>query len=134
MSRSDSMTETGTGLAGVDYDSLTGLSGMNRFFELAPLKRDEYLAEGKDPVAVYFDLNGMKEFNMKFGFAEGDKLIRAMADVLIKHFGRECCGRFGGDRFTVVSCEDRIAEQIKAVFDPDCILNPGKVCDSSFAL
>lgn len=126
MSHSDSMTETGTGLAGVDYDSLTGLSGMNRFFELAPLKRDEYLAEGKDPVAVYFDLNGMKEFNMKFGFAEGDKLIRAMADVLIKHFGRECCGRFGGDRFTVVSCEDRIAEQIKAVFEECLSINEGK--------
>ena len=28
----------------------------------------------------------------------------------------------------------RLMGQIKAVFDPDCILNPGKVCDSSFAL
>ena len=28
----------------------------------------------------------------------------------------------------------RLMGEIKAVFDPDCILNPGKVCDSAFSV
>ena len=28
----------------------------------------------------------------------------------------------------------RLMGEIKAVFDPDCILNPGKVCNSAFSV
>ncbi len=106
--------------------SLTGLPDMNAFFDRAPLRRDEFLAEGKKPIVVFFDFNGMKDFNMKFGFAEGDKLIRAMAEVLKKHFGVENCAHIGGDRFAAIDCETGIEDRLRTLFDDCLCINEGK--------
>ena len=83
------------------YDDLTGLPGMNNFFRLAESRKAGLIAEGRQAVLLFFDFNGMKNYNIRFGFAEGDRLILAMAEILKSHFGRENCARFGGDRFAV---------------------------------
>lgn len=49
------------------------------------------------------DLCGMKYFNRKYSFAEGDNLLRSFADILKLYFGNENCSRFGSDHFCVIT-------------------------------
>lgn len=103
----------------VHTDDLTGLPNQRYFFELAVQERDRLLALGKHPVILYFNLVGMKHFNRQYGFAEGDKLIKEMAQILTRHYGNELTSRFGQDHFAVVSDEYRLEERLERVFE-DC--------------
>ncbi|ETP73274.1 diguanylate cyclase (GGDEF) domain-containing protein [Lachnospiraceae bacterium JC7] len=101
------------------YDYLTGLPNMTYFFELAAHGKKVMVENGLRPVMLYLDLTGMKLFNQKHGFSEGDKLIREVADVLKNHFSTENCGRFGGDHFAVYASldnlEDRLNDMLKDI-------------------
>ncbi|WP_081832740.1 sensor domain-containing diguanylate cyclase [Oribacterium sp. P6A1] len=94
------------------YDYLTGLPSMTYFFELAANGKDRMLEKGERPVMLYVDLTGMKLFNQKYGFKDGDKLIKGVADVLKKHFSTENCGRFGGDHFAIYTSLDDLEERL----------------------
>ena len=98
------------------YDYLTGLPSMTYFFQLAEAYRNEMLEQGIQPVLVYLDLNGMKFYNRKYGFAEGDILLRGFANILKKHFSNESCSRFGADHFTIMTREEGLEEKLKAIF------------------
>ena len=108
------------------YDYLTGLPGMNYFFELAESGRDEYVRKGENPALLFFDFNGMKKYNIQYGFSEGDKLIREMAGVLVRHFTSENCCRFGGDRFAVYTNDIDLEDRLKQIFEECRGLNDGK--------
>ena len=71
------------------YDNLTGLPSMSYFFDLAEAGRDRVRENGGTPVLMYVDFSGMKFFNTKYGFLEGDKLLRAFAKILADTFGNE---------------------------------------------
>ena len=94
------------------YDPMTGLPGVNYFFELGDAAFRQMLEEGEQPAVLFFDFNGMKGFNERFGFSEGDKLILAMSRVLIRHFSTENCCRFGGDRFAVYTKKAGLEETL----------------------
>ena len=108
------------------FDDLTGLPAMNNFFRLAERRKAALIAEGRNPVLLFFDFNRMKNFNTRFGFAEGDKLIIAMAEILAKHFGRENCGRFGGDRFAAISRECGLEEELDQIVEESRHMNNGR--------
>ena len=96
------------------YDFLTGLPSMSHFFEYADTAKNEILQKGELPVLMLMDFSGMKYFNIKYGYAEGDKLLKAFAEVLGWMFGVENCCRISGDHFVVVTeeidLEDRLQE------------------------
>lgn len=82
------------------HDTLTGL--YNRTFFEEELKRLD--TERQLPLSIIMgDANNLKLVNDVFGHAEGDEMIRAMAQVL-----RESCraediiSRWGGDEFTIL--------------------------------
>lgn len=101
------------------YDYLTGLPSMTYFFELAAHGVQVMMEKGERSVMLYLDLTGMKLYNQRHGFTEGDKLIRGVADVLKSHFSTENCGRFGGDHFAVYTSftglEDRLNDTLKDI-------------------
>lgn len=107
------------------HDTLTGLSVMNVFFEMALAGRDRYIEEGKKPALLFFDLNGMKQYNFQHGFQEGDNLIKDMADLLIKRYGQDHCSRFGGDHFVTYTTEDGLEETLEEIFEEVKELNNG---------
>ncbi len=83
-------------LEGLAYtDALTGL--MNR------AKCMQYLASVKGSYAlVSLDLDRLKSVNDQYGHSEGDKMIKAFADLLTKAFEKaSIIGRTGGDEFLV---------------------------------
>ena len=108
------------------YDHLTGLPSMIYFFELAVTGRDAVLEEGGRPAILYLDFSGMKGYNRKYGFAEGDSLLREFSKLLIEYFGSECCSRFGQDHFAVYTVADDIEGRIRDLFKDSSQLNNGK--------
>lgn len=52
---------------------------------------------------VYFDLDGLKAINDRFGHAAGDAALRAVAERLIGQVrASDAAGRMGGDEFAVI--------------------------------
>ena len=98
------------------YDFLTGLPSMSYFFELADIWRTRMHEEGKTSCLLYMDLCGMKYFNRKYGFAEGDDLLRRFSVLLKKHFSNENCSRFGSDHFCVYTEGDDLESKLKQIF------------------
>ncbi len=99
------------------FDELTGLPAMNYFFELAGTARAAMIEQGKQPALLFMDFSGMKFFNYKNGFAEGNRLIRKFAKLLIKHFGADQCCRFGGDHFVVITQEEGLTDTLEKLFE-----------------
>lgn len=110
----------------IHYDYLTGLPNMSYFFELAEAGRIKMLEDGDAPVMLFFDLNGMKYFNLKYGFSAGDRLIRQTGRLLVKYFSNENCGRFGQDHFCVFAKKDGIEDVLLRIFEDAKALNGGK--------
>jgi GGDEF domain-containing protein len=94
------------------YDSLTGLPGMSYFFELAETGKEKAQA-GDNPALIYLDFVGMKHFNSKYGFSEGDRLLQSFAKILSKLFGNEHCCRFSSDHFAVQTETAGLEEKLR---------------------
>ncbi len=108
------------------FDNLTGLPAMTYFFELAGKRKDQILESGERPVMVFMDFAGMKYFNRKNGFAEGDKLLQAFARTLAEYFGNENCSRLGQDHFAIVTEEKGLEDILNKLFEECRHINDGK--------
>ena len=116
----ESLVQTNT------YDSLTGLPNIQYFFQLSEAGRDKLLEDNRQPAMIFFDLNDMTGFNSRYGYAEGDKLMKAFADLLVRYFSKENCGRFGQDHFIVYADDDGLTEKLNAMFEECKSINGGK--------
>ncbi len=97
------------------YDELTGL--MNRRTGLAFLEKAMARAwrESSDLTVIYADLDGLKKANDRYGHAEGDRLIRAAANIITGLTRMsDCAVRLGGDEFLIIlpSCSSQNAKRI----------------------
>ncbi len=108
------------------YDFLTGLPSMTYFFELAEAGKEAIRAAGGNPALLYMDFSGMKFYNSKHGFTEGDRLLRAFARILIKIFGLERCCRIGADHFAVQAVESELDSQLRILLAESQEMNGGK--------
>lgn len=107
------------------YDGLTGLPNMSFFFELAEEGLRRLRREGRPAAVLFLDLCGMKRYNRKNGFAEGDRLIREFARKMASFFGSENCTRIGQDHFALFA-EDRDIERKLIRFFTECETLNGK--------
>ncbi|HSP03921.1 MAG TPA: diguanylate cyclase [Acidimicrobiales bacterium] len=85
------------------HDSLTGL--LNRGAAMQALARDLARAErdGSSLLALFLDLDGLKQLNDTHGHDAGDAAIRAAADALrASTRDGDVVARLGGDEFLVV--------------------------------
>ncbi len=98
------------------YDALTGLPNMTWFFELAEAGAKKMMMKGTQPAVVFLDFCGMKAFNSKWGFAEGDRLIRDFALLLSEQFGDKDCSRFGQDHFAVLTTAEGVDKRLSDLF------------------
>ena len=114
-----------SGLKASRYDYLTGLPSMAHFFALSDAARKDFAAKGKEPVFLYMDLCGMKFFNTKNSFAEGDKLLLDFSVLLKNTFGNESCCRIGADHFAAFTTEDGLEDRLNHLLDECAMLNGG---------
>ncbi|MBR3019482.1 MAG: EAL domain-containing protein [Clostridia bacterium] len=101
-------------LRAVNYDALTGLPNLGFFFKLCEINKARDANEGKQNCLLYIDLYGMKYYNHRNGFAEGDKLLKAVAEQLAGIFGLENCCHIGADRFSVYAVESGLIERLQS--------------------
>jgi diguanylate cyclase (GGDEF)-like protein len=86
-----------------DRDGLTPL--LNRRAFVRELHRVRTFAQryGSPASLVYFDLDGFKAVNDRFGHAAGDAALRAVAERLTANVREsDVVGRMGGDEFAIV--------------------------------
>ncbi len=82
------------------HDQLTGLYSRSFF-----LKQLGQIETGKQlPLSIIIgDLNGLKLFNDIFGYNNGDKVIKEVAEIFRKNCGKDSMiARWGGDEFAAV--------------------------------
>ena len=99
------------------YDYLTGLPSMTYFFELAGEAKRKAHAKGDELVFLFINLSGMKFFNNKYGFAEGDSLLREFAKLLSDIFSSENCCHLGQDHFGVYTVKNGVEDRLKQLFN-----------------
>ena len=104
-------------LRATNYDVLTGLPNLAFFFKQCEIWKVKLLREGQQVCLLYLDLNGMKYYNHRNGFAEGDRLLKSFADLLSRTFGLEECCHIGADRFAVAAIEEGLADRVRRFFD-----------------
>ena len=97
------------------HDKLTDLPNMRHFFTLAQELRSNMLAQGLQPVMLYFDIVGLRHYNRQYGFEKGDRLIVGFADILLRQFGDHRVCRYSGDHFAAVTDESSVEEELRAV-------------------
>jgi diguanylate cyclase (GGDEF)-like protein len=99
-----------------DRDPLTPL--LNRRAFMRELARIRTFAQryGSPASIVYFDLDGFKAVNDRYGHAAGDACLCAVADRLIANLREsDVVGRMGGDEFAVILVQaDRQTANAKA--------------------
>lgn len=93
------------------WDNATGVRNKNSFEKQLSVFENKYRAKTLDIGFIVCDLNGLKYVNDNYGHAEGDKLIKAAATVLLDNLEAAYnVYRTGGDEFVVmyVSTSDEI--------------------------
>jgi diguanylate cyclase (GGDEF)-like protein len=98
-------------------DALTGLKNRMAFSDQEDFSRTRTQGKG---IIIQFDINNLKMVNDTYGHKEGDRHIKAAAEIISDSFGHiGNCYRTGGDEFIVVveDLKDRLQfEQTKVKF------------------
>ena len=84
-------------------DELTGILNRRGFGFLADQTLREARRSNQVITVLFFDLDGLKETNDRFGHDAGDRFIADVADLIRSHFRKEdVVARIGGDEFAVL--------------------------------
>ncbi|MBT3045577.1 MAG: GGDEF domain-containing protein [gamma proteobacterium symbiont of Ctena orbiculata] len=80
---------------------------------------------------VLMDIDNFKEVNDNHGHILGDKVLRAVAELLTRHTkGKDACARFGGDEFAILLPDigsnnaQNLAEYIRSVIEKIVLKRP----------
>ena len=119
----------------IDYS--TGVKNRNYFDEEKLTLNQSCFEDGKDIAVIMFDINGLKDFNDKYGHLEGDNLIKFTASVLMdKLKNAHDIYRFGGDEFIAIYIGSKVAffrQEIEDVKNA-CNLKGILKCDENYSL
>lgn len=85
-------------------DELTGLYNRRGFLTLGSEQLYYFRRHNIDSLLLYIDLDNFKEINDTLGHAEGDRALKAYAEILKASVRKsDLIGRMGGDEFVILS-------------------------------
>lgn len=83
-------------------DPLCDIYNRNGFIKFADEMFRDCIAENKQIMLTFIDMDGLKFINDNYGHDEGDYAIKKLADVIKECCSNESiCARFGGDEFVL---------------------------------
>jgi diguanylate cyclase (GGDEF)-like protein len=86
----------------VGRDGLTGLLHRGRFEVDGEKAVTQSLRSGKPLSLILIDVDYFKSINDRFGHAEGDRVLRALAALLAREAGPDRAFRTGGEEFAIL--------------------------------
>lgn len=87
-------------------DPLTGLANINYFREFANERAHALRVNGKTPMLLYTDVNSMRYYNIQYGFAQGDELLRLIVRELKAAFPQALIMRGAEVHFIIIDAFD----------------------------
>ncbi len=88
-----------------NHDNLTGLFNRRRFMEELNVELANIAVHEHSSALFFIDLDQFKYINDTCGHHAGDRLIRKVADELIRSVSEnDIVARFGGDEFVILHC------------------------------
>jgi diguanylate cyclase (GGDEF)-like protein/PAS domain S-box-containing protein len=85
------------------YDELTGLPNRRLFYDRLNQALKNAKRKKSKFAVCYLDLDGFKNVNDSLGHANGDELLKAVAQRIRSHVrGKDTVARLGGDEFTII--------------------------------
>ena len=110
-------------------DSLTGLANRRALDEAVERAvADAASTPGQTVSVVMVDVDGLKSVNDSFGHDEGDRLLRAVAGLLVRHLGvlpGSLAARIGGDEFAALVPRHPVDKVVRAA---------GDLCEAALSL
>ena len=98
-----------------DLCQVTGLLNMMQFMRHASVHLQDELAE---PLTfMYFDIENFKSFNQRYGFQQGNRLLRYVADLLRETFEGNLVARFNDDHFAVATQSENPGDCIQFIHE-----------------
>lgn len=99
-------------------DELTGILNRRGFYDQGRSLYKDALNTGKKFILFYGDLNKLKVINDSFGHNEGDKAIKATAEILKKTFDqRDVVARISGDEFIAIAVSKASEEDARQTIE-----------------
>lgn len=113
-------------------DPLTGVMNRRGFDQtLASMISEVVEQHAANFCLVLIDIDHFKEVNDNHGHLLGDKVLRAVAELLKRHTkGKDACARFGGDEFAILlpdigsSNARNLAEHFRTVIEKIVLKRP----------
>jgi len=92
-------------------DPLTGLLNRRAFLERCSLEQNRDLRSSGSLGLVLLDLDHFKLINDRFGHQEGDRVLKAFAEVLVRTVrNSDALARIGGEEFAVLLPANEVAD------------------------
>ena len=92
-------------------DVTTGLPNLLFLKQFADEKIADLWTAQETPTIIYFDIRSMVSYNIEYGYARGDELLKLTADSIRSEFPDALVGRGEGDHFIVIDKYDDAIEQ-----------------------
>lgn len=96
-------------------DEMTGIHNMFYFRSEAEKLLAEEGASGK--VCLFLDIENFKSYNEKYGFHEGNGLLKRFAEAVDSTFSDSVSARYSDDHFVVLTEENGCAEAVERLAD-----------------
>ena len=99
-------------------DPLTGLCNINYLHRFGDERVHALRVQEKTPMLIYSDVNAMLSYNNRYGFAQGDALLKLIADELEQAFPDALIARGADDHFIVLDAfdsQEAVTKRLEAV-------------------
>lgn len=96
-------------------DPVTRLPNIECYHKFADEAMMKMFAAGKAAACIYVDVDGMRFYNEEYGFEEGNRLLRLIADAFRSGFEGALITRVGDDHFAVITVwDEKTCEKLAA--------------------
>lgn len=112
-----------------EKDSLTDLPNLLYFQKLCQIEKLSMQKEGLKATYVYFDVMNMKAYNSHYGFAEGDKLLFRIANLLQACFVNMPVCRISDDHFAIMAPNKIVYNMLSEFLERVKTLGRGKLIE-----